>query len=192
MKVQLIVAAGFVALATGANAQVVNSGNITAPFTGVSAKFVSIGENLAAIDGSVNVTVGGANGSTNEEIGAGFTTVQDTVTATTATFGDISTTAAGALSNTTTNLSETAAMFEASADAATSNTSSAADDMMSMGGGIGVSTGAFNAAAATIDGGITVDVVAGNTNFGALSTTAAGAINTADITASFVALTTAP
>ncbi len=190
MKVQLIIAAGVVALATGANAQVITSTEIIEPFIGANAKFLSIGENLATIDGSVTIDVGGANGSTNEEIGAGFTTLQDSVTATTATFGDISTTAAGALSNTTTNLTEAAAVFDSSADAATTNTTSAASDLMEVGGGVGVSTGAFNAAAALIDGGISVTVDAGNTNFGSLSTTAAGAINTANITASFVALAT--
>ncbi len=191
MKVKLIVAAGLVTLATGASAQVISATNITAPFAGANAKFLSIGENLANIDGSISVTVGGQNGGTNEEINVdpvtgNFTTLEDTMAATTATFGDMATTAAGALSNTTTNLTEAAAVFDSSADAATSNTSSMAADMTEVGGGIGVSTGAFNSG--LIDGGISVSVDAGNTAIGSLSTTAAGAINTADITAAFVAL----
>ena len=193
MKIQLIVAAGFVALATGANAQVINGTNIVTPFADANAKFLSIGENLAAIDGSINVTVGGQNGGTDEAIAVDvatglFTTLEDSFTATTATFGDMSTTAAGALSTSTLTLTETAAVFDASAEAMTTNTESMASDMTEMGGGIGVSTGAYNAALAMINGSIMVDVDAGNTMIGNLSTTAAGAINTATITANFVGL----
>lgn len=190
MKLKLIIAAGLVAAASGANAQVVDTAAIVAPFDGATAKFLSIGENIADINGSVTVDVGGSNGF-DLEVAAALAGLPAGVALeinslpTTATFGNIATVAAGAISDTTTDLDQAASEVASHASASTSNTASAASDIASAGSAIGVSTGAFNSG--LINGSVLVSVAAGNTAFGGISTTAAGAINTADLTAKFVA-----
>lgn len=214
MKLKLLTAAAVVAMATGANAQVVVTLD-TLTLQDMGSKFTSVADNIADINGAVNITVGGQNGSSsagNLDVGLtvgvsaaalgpvlglgadlGLTlgaAVSETQEATTAKVGNIATTAAGAINSTKTNLEETAATASSAADAASSNTHAAASDMQARGAGIGVMASALNSGG--INGSIVANVAAGNTAFGNLSTTAAGAINTSEISAKFVAKVVTP
>lgn len=98
-------------------------------------------------------------------------------------FGDLSTLAAGAVNDTTTDLTEEAGSIVASSGGFTTATESNASFEALSGAGTIVLSGATNFA--SIDGGVQVITGGGNMDGGAISTTAAGAISTADITATF-------
>ncbi|WP_284266346.1 hypothetical protein [Roseicyclus amphidinii] len=106
-----------------------------------------------------------------------------TLNATDLNFGDLSTLAAGAVNDTTTDLTEEAGSIVASSGGFTTSTESNASFEALSGAGTIVLSGATNFA--TIDGGVQVITGGGNMDGGAISTTAAGAISTADITATF-------
>ena len=242
---------------TVSSAQVVNDienliQNINA---GVANKFNSAALNFSAVDGSVNIAVGGANGGTTagtdntvtitaaatdnsisgavtDASGAGSTalggtsdidalpigfsaggtdggayefafgasldvtdtvgelsesvdTSSDTMTeATTATVGDISATALGAVLSGDIDIDETAGAISATSGSTAGSTSADAAFGSDIGSGVGVISVAANLA--LIDGSVTASVTNGNTNFGSISTTAAGAINSSGITAAIV------
>ncbi len=115
----------------------------------------------------------------------------ETTLATTATFGDIASTAIGAVNDTTADVTEMAATVSTSSASNSSSTAANASFDSSFGSGLLILSGATNAA--DIAGAVDIAVDAGNTNFGAVGTTAAGAINTGNIIAQFVGTdTTAP
>lgn len=188
---KLLVAGAIITLGTGASAQVVTE-LTDLGLQNVGGVFISTSENYSDIQGDVDISVGGSNGFVgrfeNSATGPGGASTGSVnaveVGATTAKFGDIATTAAGAVNETTTNIIETAADALSSAGASTSNTNTNASDELSAGSGILVVGASGNDA--DIFGNINVDVAAGSTNFGGMTTTAAGSINSSDFTASFV------
>ena len=222
---------------------------------GVANKFNSAALNFSDVDGSVNITVGGANGGTSnaaddtvavtvaatdnsisgaitDASGAGSTaiggtsdidalpigfsaggadgggyefafgaelTVTDTVgaittttdtsldtttEATTATVGDISTAALGAVLSGDIDVTETAGSIAAASGSTAGSTTADATFASDIGSGVGVISVAANLA--SIDGSVTAAVTGGNTNFGTIGTTAAGAINSSGILAKVV------
>ncbi|MBF9060880.1 hypothetical protein HKCCSP123_16985 [Rhodobacterales bacterium HKCCSP123] len=114
-------------------------------------------------------------------------TMSDTSTttqATTATFGNVATLAAGAVNSTTTDIIETGSVTNSFSDAFTSDTGSSASFDQTIGSGVIVISGATNLP--DIDGSVSVNVIAGNVNGGDIGTTVVGATSTADISAEFV------
>lgn len=169
--------------------------------------FTNIAVNTAEIQGGIDISAGGQNGGTDDEsftagfdglgvsvVGGGSLNVagfewdevdEATTFATTTSFGALSTLAAGAVNETITVLTENPAVIGSGSDtAAVGLTNASAEFDQSFGSGTFVLSGAYNDA--DIFGDVTVEVAAGNSDFGSISTTAAGAINTGNITATFV------
>ncbi len=242
MKTKLTLAAAILAVTgTTASAQVVDEILDTIELLEIGGIVANLATNLNEVDGSIDISVGGANGGSTTttltqnavagaaaaaanaaasgtgassdvdlfggllagdcDAGAGstdcslsltdvsvdFSSIDDAVAsteATIATFGNIASTAIGAVNDTTATITETAAMVTTSSASNSSSTAATADFMSSVGSGLIVLSGATNAN--DIFGDVTINVGAGSTNFGEVGTTAAGAINTGNIIATFV------
>ncbi|PQO22724.1 hypothetical protein C2I36_11430 [Rhodobacteraceae bacterium WD3A24] len=99
-------------------------------------------------------------------------------------FGAVSALAAGAVNDTTLAITEVAGTVSTAAEAATSNTSSSSS--FDLATGSGVSGFGYAGNEGIIDGSATINLAGGNIGFESIGTTAAGAISTTDITASFI------
>jgi hypothetical protein len=108
----------------------------------------------------------------------------DTFAAVTQSFGDLTTVAAGAINDGTANLTETAADASVNAEAISSSTSTSIESLNNTGSTIGSANVALNTA--LIDGSVVANMTDTSATVGAISTTAAGAINTSDVTATFI------
>lgn len=104
--------------------------------------------------------------------------------ATSMTFGDLATQAVGAINSSTNSLTETASTIMSSSDTNASSTAASAMFDSAAGSGLFSLSGAGNFA--DINGQIEITAGGGDFEFGDLSTTAAGSINTGQITAAFI------
>lgn len=105
----------------------------------------------------------------------------ESVLATTVNVGDVSATALGAVNTGTVDLTEVAGTISSASSASSSSTDSAAEYALAAGSGLSVEHIAANTA--LINGSANINF-AGNGSVGLVTTTAAGAINSSDVTAS--------
>lgn len=215
MKMKLFAGTGLAALmlAGTASAQVVAQSFdnlVDQVLADTNAAMFAGAVNTAEVDGSINITAGailppGAqnisesfesvslsnaqdgsipaeNSSEDRELGSFSAAIS--VGEVTQDFGEVATLAAGAVNDAEFNLNETGATSAASAEAFTSNTgiNAAADALQ--GSDIGIVTGALNTA--DIDGSVSMATPNASVIAEGVGTTAAGAISTSSITASFV------
>lgn len=115
-------------------------------------------------------------------------TSSSTTNQTTQNFGAVAALAAGAVNNTTMNLTETGGAIETDSAANTSNTAASAS--FSLLSGAGMTGIAYAGNEGLIDGSATILLTGGNIGFTSIGTTALGAANTADITATVVGTVT--
>ncbi len=99
-------------------------------------------------------------------------------------FGDVASTAIGAMSDATQNITETGATAMSSAAANTSNTASEAEFAAATGSGVSSLTFAINDG--DINGSTVVNLSGGSIDFASIKATAVGSLNTSDVTAIFV------
>jgi len=99
-------------------------------------------------------------------------------------FGDVTTVAAGAINESTMTLTETGAIASASAKDIAGSASVDINSSNTVGSQVGALTGALNTA--SIDGSVNIDMVNASGGGASIGTTAAGAINTSELTATFV------
>lgn len=99
-------------------------------------------------------------------------------------FGDVSSVAAGAINDSTKTLSETGSLASVDIDSSTGSTAFGGLASNTTGDGIGSLDGALNVA--SVNGSINMAVTNANVNASSVGSTAAGAINTSEVTATFV------
>lgn len=177
-----------------------------------NASFFSGAVNTAVVDGSVNITAGveAAAGTTDLIVSTATTNIQDdsissdeggfadvsteieestvafasTTNEITQEFGDVSSVAAGAISDSTLELDQTGATATSAVNNSAGGSSFIADASDVTGEAFGVMQGALNTA--NIDGSINMETVNANVVADSVGSVAAGAINTGSITATFV------
>jgi hypothetical protein len=156
----------------GPGESVINGDSFNITIDDLSATGTDIlGSGINSIDGSGSFT--DTSGGTTE-----------TFAAVTQSFGDLTTVAAGAINDGTANLTETAADASVNAEAISSSTSTSIESLNNTGSTIGSANVALNTA--LIDGSVVANMTDTSATVGAISTTAAGAINTSDVTATFI------
>ncbi len=213
MKKTLLLAGTALALSLStANAQVVVEELIETILGDSTARFGGIAENIGDIDASINISSFGQN--PGEQTSTASTDATGNASETAGTLADVAMTAAtlvaGAINTFDADITEGAASLTTSAASNTSLTNASADFSKAVGSGVGVVSLAFNDG--TLNSSINVNVggigigegeeesVIGGGNFtfaaaaldgiegqtAGLSTLGAGAINTSNITASFI------
>ena len=208
MKITKLFVGALVAatLSTAASAQVAASfdGLVEDVLSEANAAFFSSAINVADIDASVDITAGveavagsisgsfttstdaagsDINGSTRDITS---TVVDATIEADAITqnFGEISTVAAGAISDSTMDLNETGALASSAITTSSGLTDFSGNATNTAGGTLGAVQGALNTG--NINGSVTVAMANAAGGASSIGTVAAGAINTGAITATFV------
>ncbi|MDT0681114.1 hypothetical protein RM543_00330 [Roseicyclus sp. F158] len=144
----------------------------------------SFDEDLTNVTDTASEAASSASSASNST-----TELSGNINASTQSIGDIKSLAAGAVNTGNFDLTENGAIIDSSSAANTSNTMSEAMASATFGSGIGVISAAINDDSenngATINGSITASLGAGNIGVGDIGSTAAGAINTSEVNATF-------
>ena len=161
-----------------------NAAGITVDAGGILVCDVDASTGTDTAENSCNIAASGIN--FVDTVSTDASTMSTTVSGgmTQQNFGDVASTAIGAMSDATQDITETGATISDSAAANTTNTASSADFASATGSGVSSLTFAINDGG--IDGSTTIGLAGGSIDFDSVKATAVGSLNTSDVTAAFL------